>query len=100
MQKVTVVAKLKAKEGLEEQVKSELLKLVDATRKERGCLNYDLHVSESDPGVFLFYENWVSKMALDNHFNSEHFLHLRSKASELFAEPSAIEIMKMVSDPE
>lgn len=100
MQKVTVVARLKAKSGLEEKVKQELLNLVEATRKETGCLNYDLHVDSKDPTCFLFYENWVSEMALDNHFHTEHFLNLRAKAEELFAEPSAINIMKMISEPE
>lgn len=100
MQKVTVVAKLKAKSGLEEQVKQELLKMVDETRKEKGCLNYDLHVDEKDPSTFLFYENWVSMMALDNHFQSKHFLALRAQADMLFAAPSDINIMKMISEPE
>ncbi|MBX9690645.1 MAG: antibiotic biosynthesis monooxygenase [Candidatus Obscuribacterales bacterium] len=100
MHRVTVVARLKAKAGLEEQVKQELLKMVEATRKEKGCLNYDLHVDNSDPQTFLFYENWVSRMALEDHFQTEHFLNLRSKQNELFAEPSAINIMKMISDPE
>ena len=100
MKKVTVVARLKAKAGLEDKVKQELLKMVEATRKESGCLNYDLHVDESDPCTFLFYENWVSRMALENHFQTEHFVHLQSLKDELFAEPSAINFMKMISDPE
>lgn len=100
MQRVTVVARLKAKPGLENKVKEELLKMVEATRKERGCLNYDLHVDESDPGQFLFYENWVSRMALENHFDTEHFKNLQSLKEELFQEPGAISIMKMISDPE
>ncbi len=100
MQKVTVVARLKAKSGLEELVKQELIKMVDATRKERGCINYDLHVDEKDPGTFLFYENWVSMMALDNHFQTAHFQDLHSKQDKLFAAPAEINIMKMISDPE
>jgi len=100
MKKVTVVARLKAKAGLEEKVKQELMKMVEATRKESGCLNYDLHVDESDPACFLFYENWVSKMALDNHFHTEHFVRLQSMKDELFAEPTSINFMKMISDPE
>lgn len=100
MKKVTVVARLKAKAGLEEKVKQELLKMVEATRKEHGCLNYDLHVDESDPGSFLFYENWISKMALDDHFHTDHFVRLHAMQDELFAEPASINMMKMISDPE
>jgi|688.fasta_scaffold409214_2 quinol monooxygenase YgiN len=100
MQRVTVVARLKAKVGLEDKVKQELLKLVEQTRKEVGCLNYDLHVDKEDPGTFLFYENWVSEMALDNHFHTPHFVRLQGLKGELFAEPSQISIMKMISEPE
>lgn len=100
MQKVTVVAKLKAKDGMEDRVKKELMTMVEETRKEKGCINYDLHVDETDKGTFLFYENWVSKMALEHHFETPHFRNLRSLADELFACPTDIKIMKMVSDPE
>lgn len=100
MQKVTVLAKLTAKPGLEDKVKQELLKMVEETRKEKGCLNYDLHVDEANSSTFLFYENWVSKMALDNHFHTEHFVRLHGLQDELFAEPASIKIMKMISDPE
>lgn len=100
MQRVTVVACLKAKLGLEDKVKQELLKMIEPTRREVGCLNYDLHVDRDDPGTFLFYENWVSEMALDNHFHTPHFLRLQSLKEELFQEPGKINIMKMVSEPE
>jgi quinol monooxygenase YgiN len=99
MKKVSVVARLKAKAGQEEKVKQELFKLVEETRKEAGCLNYDLHVDTANPQVFVFYENWVSEMALANHLETPHILRLRSMA-ELFAEPTKIDILKMLSDPE
>lgn len=99
MQKVTVVAKLKAREGMEDRVLKELMTMVEETRKEKGCINYDLHVDDSDKSTFLFYENWVSRMALEAHFETAHFLRLRSLADELFAVPTEINIMKMVSEP-
>lgn len=99
MQKVTVVAKLKAKAGLEEKVKSELMTMVAETRKENGCINYDLHVDKQDSGTFLFYENWVSQNALDAHFETPHFVRLHKMSDELFAVPAEIKIMSMVSEP-
>lgn len=100
MQKVSVVARLKAKVGLEEKVKQELITLVEASRKEKGCLNYDLHVDTSDPCTFVFYENWVSEMALANHMETDHFLHMCSLQDQLFDEPAKINILKMISEPE
>ena len=100
MQKVSVVACLKAKSGLEEKVKNELVKLVEASRKEKGCLNYDLHVQVDNPGVFVIYENWVSRMALSDQMETAQFLELGSLQDQLFVEPAKITILKMVSEAE
>lgn len=61
MSKLTIVAKIKAKAGKVELVKTELIRLVDFTRNEKGCINYDLHQDNTDPSLFLFYENWESR---------------------------------------
>ena len=37
------------------------LKLIDITRAEEGCINYDLHQDNENPAHFLFYENWKSR---------------------------------------
>ena len=72
MERLTIVAKIEAKEDQVDFVKSELLKLVDKTRAEKGCLQYDLHQDNKDTSIFLFYENWESKEDLKNHMNSDH----------------------------
>ncbi len=99
MSKVTVVAKLVAKDGLESRVKTELLKMVEETLKEDGCLNYDLHVALDDPRVYLFYENWESKAALDKHMQTAHFIHLSSLVAELFSEHPEIKLFEHLSAP-
>jgi len=73
MSKLTVVAKIVAKRESVESVKSELLKLIMPTRKEEGCLEYNLHQDNEDPAVFVFYETWESLACLEKHMNSEHF---------------------------
>ncbi len=46
--KVVLTAMIKAKPGEEDAVKEILLALVEPTRKEAGCLCYNLHQSKSD----------------------------------------------------
>ena len=58
---------MKAKPGKESQVRQELLSLVAPSRKDAGCLNYDLHQALDNPALFLFHENWTSKAHLDRH---------------------------------
>jgi quinol monooxygenase YgiN len=67
-----LTAMVKAKPGQEEAVKEVLLALVEPTRKEPGCLCYNLHQSKSDPGMFMFYEQWVGKEAIDAHGKTPH----------------------------
>lgn len=69
---LTIVAKIIAKEGRRDFVKSELLKLIDITRAEEGCINYDLHQDNDNPNLFLFYENWVNKTLWQTHMENDH----------------------------
>ena len=93
---VTVVAKIKAKEGMQEQVKAELSALLAPTRAEEGCLGYDLHQSADDPASFLFYENWAGPEALGAHAKSAHLLGFRDKAKDLLAAPLEVSLWKIV----
>ncbi len=93
---VTVVAQIRAKDGMEEQVKQELMGLVGPTRSEKGCINYDLHQSTEDKSLFMFYENWASKKDLDEHARTPHMKAHMQKARELFAEPPKISLWEMI----
>ena len=72
MTQLTVVAKIQAKSGSETALHQELLQLIQPTLLEDGCLNYDLHRSIEDKTLFLFYENWASRVLWEKHMVSEH----------------------------
>jgi len=97
--KLTVVAKIKAKPGMEAQVKEELLALVAPARKEPGCLNYDLHQALDDKSLFVFCENWVSKKDLDEHLQMPYLQAFLGKVDQLLAQPVDITLWEMVSSP-
>lgn len=88
--KVTVIAKIRAKPGMEEEVRKSLLGLCGPTRAEKGCINYDLHQSPDDPALFLFHENWASKSDLDAHSQSAHLQAWRKRAADLLVEPTRV----------
>ena len=83
MQQVTVIAKFKAKPLCTEKVKTELCKLLEPTKKEKGCINYDLHQDNNDARIFIFHENWESDEMLNKHLSSEHIRSFRSVLPEL-----------------
>ena len=72
MASLTIVANIVAQADKVELVKSELLKLLDPTRAEEGCINYDLHQNNDDPAHFVFYENWASVAHLQTHLATTH----------------------------
>jgi quinol monooxygenase YgiN len=97
MQPVTVVATFVARAGKETELRNALIRLVAPTRKESGCLNYDLHISPENPGRFLFHENWTAKAALDAHLQSPHIQALATRLEELCAELPAIVIWEQIA---
>lgn len=72
MAKLTIVANIKANPDQIELVKAELIKLIETTRAEEGCVNYDLHQDNDNPAHFLFYENWESRELWQTHMNNQH----------------------------
>jgi quinol monooxygenase YgiN len=96
--KVTVIAYHRAKPGKEQALREALLAVCAPTRGEKGCLNYDLHVSPDDPSVLVFHENWESKADLDAHLASPHIDAFRAVAPDLLAEPPDITLWTEVKD--
>ena len=80
---ITVVATSQAKPGKEAELRAVLIGLIAPTRKETGCLNYDLHVAKDDPSKFLFHENWTSQAHLEAHLKTQHIQVLLSRLDEL-----------------
>ncbi|QFT31491.1 putative quinol monooxygenase [Roseibium porphyridii] len=81
MSRLTIVANIKANPDQIDLVKAELLKLIEITRAEAGCINYDLHQDNENPAHFLFYENWESRELWQTHMNAPH-LAAYMKATE------------------
>ncbi|KWT75613.1 putative quinol monooxygenase [Candidatus Magnetominusculus xianensis] len=94
---ITVMALIKAKEGMEDIVKQELLSLVEHTRKESGCLSYDLHQSTEITSYFMFYETWVNNEALDKHMAMPYIQRLIEKSTEIFADPIQVTLWRKES---
>lgn len=72
MSKLTIVANIKANPDQIALVKAELQKLVEITRAEAGCINYDLYQDNDNPVHFMFYENWESRELWQTHMNAPH----------------------------
>lgn len=72
MAKLTIVANITAKSKNINLVKTELIKLIDITRMEEGCINYDLHQNNDNSAHFMFFENWESRELWQAHMEGQH----------------------------
>lgn len=52
--------------------------VIAATRREPGCVSYDLTSSITEPNMFVFVERWDSREALAAHAASAHVAHWRT----------------------
>jgi len=91
------VAVIEAKKGFERRVRKELQRLIEPTKVEKGCVDYELHVKAENPRVFLFYENWISKTFLDKHLASDHLKCFDQSCRGLLAKPVSITLWRRVA---
>lgn len=73
---VKVIAEDFIKEEFLEIVRPLYAELVEKTRKEELCIEYNLFVDQEDPTHFIFIEEWPDHEALREHCRSEHFRRL------------------------
>ncbi len=96
-EKIVLVARLKVKKDKIEEAKEAALALVEVSRAEAGCINYDIHQAIDDETVFVWHETWATKTALDEHFAMSYFNEFFAKVGEVAEEPPQITLTKMIS---
>jgi quinol monooxygenase YgiN len=60
----TLIAHLHAKPEKRDELLKLLQSFVKPSRAESACVEYHLHVSNDDPNLFVFYENWRTREGL------------------------------------
>lgn len=92
-----VVAHLTAKPDKTEETREALTRLIDPTRAEAGCIQYELLQNTADPTDFTFIEEWSGDDALDLHLQTEHIKLVVSKADALLAAPPDIRRYRLLA---
>jgi len=68
-----VIATINALKGKENKLQDILLKLIEPTRKEPGCISYILLNNITDQSEYTFFEEWKTEKDLEAHMQSSHF---------------------------
>lgn len=78
-----IVALLRFKENHLLDAIELLKKLVIETRKEEGCLQYDLVEDRENKGTFFIIELWETEEHHHQHGGTEHLLFFRQNAAPM-----------------
>jgi (4S)-4-hydroxy-5-phosphonooxypentane-2,3-dione isomerase len=68
-----------SKVGRESEVIATFEKLTAESRKEPGCVMYQVHKHKTDSRRFFVYEQYKDEAALEAHRTSPHFLQFAKK---------------------
>lgn len=68
--------------------------LIAETRKEAGCIRYELFQDIQNSQIITFIEEWKDAEALKAHENSSHFKSIVPKLSELQLEEIQVNMYK------
>ncbi len=91
--KKTVIARLSIKKEAVNEFIQFAEKLVEETRKEEGCISYNLYKNcFGQEAEFVFYEEYKEQAALDFHSKSEYLKQFFSDITQLLAGKPKVEV--------
>ena len=70
---------------------------VEPSRAEPGCIEYHMLRDKEDPSLFVFYEVWASKAALDVHSALPHMAAFFAQRFDYLERDFAIQPLEMLS---
>lgn len=89
---IYVIATLTIAPGTRDAVVAAARPCIEATRRETGCLRYDLTLDALDETRMTFVEDWESRDALEAHFGTAHIAAWR-EAGKPYIQSAVIEIV-------
>ena len=93
---IKVIAKFFAKEDKIKEFLELANELVEKTRKENGCVNYNLLQGLNDQQTLIMVEEWESAEVLKAHMASAHFTSIIPKMTLLTSKKEEITVCKTV----
>lgn len=90
---ITLVAKLQANAGKEDQLRAILTEMVGNVKNHEAgkAVAYSLHTTDNDPTLFMFYEQYADAAALEAHGKTDHMRAMGGKLAGLLAGRPVIE---------
>ena len=84
---IRIIARFTARPDSIDALRTLLLGMLEPTRKEAGCVSYELLNNSADPTDFTFVEEWASQAAIDAHMKTPHLQVVVADSAPLLASP-------------
>ncbi len=82
---IIVTAMMHIKTGKKEAFILEAKDLISSTRKEEGCINYNLLANIEDENALVMLEQWKDIESLNKHMKTDQFLQFEVTIEPLLA---------------
>ena len=93
---IKVVAKSVAIKGKEAEIIELSKELVLESRKELGCVRYEMYQDQKNASVFTMIETWKDMETFLNHKEMPHVKNIVPKLNELRAEKAVVDVYTLV----
>lgn len=93
---IRVVAHLTAKPDKITETRQLLEGFIEPTRKEKGCVLYELQQNLADPTDFTFIEEWDTDEDLENHLQSDHIESAFATIAEVCSAPPDVRKYQLI----
>ncbi|MGG6240089.1 putative quinol monooxygenase [Nodosilinea sp. AN01ver1] len=88
---VRTIAKIIARPGQADALKSLLLEIVELARENPGCLSFELQQGQANANEFVTLGQWQSDAAFQSHFRSGYMDEFIREIPELVDHPPDIQ---------
>ena len=85
-----IIALLSVRKEETEKLEALLKPLLEASRRDAGCLGYDCRADVLNPGTWLFFEKWQDNASLEKHMAAAHFKAFEQGVAPLLTAPLTI----------
>jgi quinol monooxygenase YgiN len=85
--RISLIPVFIAKHGSADELQQALSRLQTISRRDPGCIAYNVFNDTSSRGRFFLYEQWEDEESLAEHNRQAHVTDFLATAAELLAEP-------------
>ncbi|OGT30550.1 MAG: hypothetical protein A3E87_03025 [Gammaproteobacteria bacterium RIFCSPHIGHO2_12_FULL_35_23] len=81
-QQYTVMIAGMAQRGMEDYVERYLKQMMEHSRRDPGCLFYNIHRSITEPREFMLYSVWENKAVFDQHNQKPEMIEFKKHLAQ------------------